>query len=137
LVLTNVSGTLTAGDSFKIFDANGYSGAFTNIAPAIPGVGLAWNTNTLASNGTLTIVSAVTPQPQIAALSISAAGLVISGSNGVPDWPYFVLSSTNLTVPAVNWTINATNAFDSRGNFIFTNPLDTDLPQVFYMLRLQ
>jgi autotransporter-associated beta strand protein/parallel beta-helix repeat protein len=136
LILTNAGGTLTTSDSFKIFDAGGYSGAFTNIVPAIPGVGLAWNTNTLASDGRLTIVAAATPQPQISSLLISASGLTISGSNGVPDWPYLVLSSTNLTVPAGNWSVNATNVFDSNGNFIFTNPIEAGAPQIFYMLRL-
>jgi autotransporter-associated beta strand protein len=137
LVLTNVSGALTSGDSFRLFDASGYSGSFTNIVPAIPGVGLAWNTNTLASNGTLTIVSAATPQPQISGLSLTASGLVISGSNGVAGWPYLVLSATNLTVPAGNWQVNATNTFDSSGNFIFTNPIDPLAPQEFYLLRLR
>jgi hypothetical protein len=137
LVLTNVSGALTSGDSFRLFDASGYSGSFTNIVPAIPGVGLAWNTNTLASNGTLTIVSAATPQPQISGLSLTASGLVISGSNGVANWPYLVLSATNLAVPAGNWQVNTTNTFDSSGNFIFTNPIDPLAPQEFYLLRLR
>src|SRR5262249_13600508 len=137
LVLTNLGGTLTASDSFKLFDAAGYSGAFTNVVPAIPGVGLAWDTTTLANDGTLRITSAPTPQPQIFNILLSGPNVVMSGSNGVPGWPYFVLSSTNLALPASNWVITATNAFDSGGNAMFTNPIDPNAPQSFYLLRLQ
>jgi autotransporter-associated beta strand protein len=137
LSLTNLSGTLTTNDRFKVFDAPTYSGTFTNIVPAIPAVGLAWNTNTLASDGTLRIAAVPTQQPQISGISISGSNLVISGTNGVPGWPYLVLSSTNLTMPLSGWTINATNAFDSGGNTTFTNPMDPSAPQSFYLLRLQ
>ena len=84
----------------------------------------------------LNVTATPVAQPQISALLMTGSGLVIAGSNGVPNWPYLVLSSTNLAVPAGNWTINATNTFDSSGNFIFTNPMDADVPQLFYMLRL-
>jgi hypothetical protein len=137
LSLTNLSGTLTTNDSFKLFDGAVYSGAFTNIVPALPGVGLAWNTNTLVSDGTLRIAAVSTPQPLIFGVSVSGSNLVMSGSNGVPGWPYLVLSSTNLTLPLASWTINATNAFDSGGNAIFTNAIDPNAPQSFYLLRLQ
>jgi hypothetical protein len=54
-------------DTFKLFSAttvavpvllySPYAGTFTSITPATPGVGLLWNTNTLASDGTLRVVS--------------------------------------------------------------------------------
>jgi autotransporter-associated beta strand protein len=57
LTLSNQAGTIIAGDAFKLFSANSYQGAFTALNPASPGPGLAWNTNTLATDGTLRIVS--------------------------------------------------------------------------------
>ena len=36
LAIANLAGTLTAGDSFKLFTAGTYSGAFTTLTPAIP-----------------------------------------------------------------------------------------------------
>src|SRR5439155_17347001 len=36
LTVTNLGGTLAAGDTFKLFDAAIYDGAFTNIVPATP-----------------------------------------------------------------------------------------------------
>jgi autotransporter-associated beta strand protein len=57
LALSNLSGTITASSAFKLFSANSYHGAFAALTPAIPGLGLAWNTNTLATDGTLRVVS--------------------------------------------------------------------------------
>jgi autotransporter-associated beta strand protein len=57
LSLLNLSGTITSSSVFKLFDANSYSGAFSALTPAVPGPNLAWNTNTLAIDGTLRLVS--------------------------------------------------------------------------------
>lgn len=57
LVLSNLAGSVTASNAFKLVSANNYRGAFTAITPANPGPGLAWNTNTLATDGTLRVVS--------------------------------------------------------------------------------
>ena len=39
----------------------------------------------------------------------------------LPGWPYCVLASTNLALPASQWLSVATNSFDANGNFDFTN----------------
>jgi autotransporter-associated beta strand protein len=57
LTLSNLAGTITASNAFKLFSANTYRGVFASLTPAIPGPGLAWNTNTLATDGTLRVVS--------------------------------------------------------------------------------
>ncbi len=137
LSLTNLSGTLTTNDSFKLFNASTYAGAFTNITPASPGAGLSWNTNTLAINGTLSIIAIAPLQPQISSIINLGTSVVISGSNGIPNTAYRVLSSTNLAFPISGWTIQATNLFDNGGGFIFTNPVDPNVPMSFYMLQLQ
>lgn len=136
LVLTNVAGTFAPGDSFKLFNAASYSGAFTNITPAIPAVNLAWNTNNLAANGVLSVVSVPTPPPVFGGVTMSAGNLILTGSNGVPDWNYYVLNSTNLALPLAQWTILSTNAFDGSGNFSFTNNPGAGSAG-FYLLQLQ
>jgi len=57
LVLSNLSGSIGPSNAFKLFNANSYQGAFAALTPAIPGPGLAWNTNTLAIDGTVRVVS--------------------------------------------------------------------------------
>ena len=46
-----------ASDTFKLFSATAYAGAFTAFDPVTPGAGLVWNTNTLATDGTLRMTS--------------------------------------------------------------------------------
>ncbi len=57
LVVTNIgTNALIAGDSVQLLKAGTYSGNFANLTlPALTS-GLSWNTNTLATNGTLTVV---------------------------------------------------------------------------------
>jgi len=136
LSLTNLGGTLASGDSFKLFNAAIYSGAFTNITPVIPAVNLAWNTNGL-TNGVLRIVSAPTPSPQIGRMTMGGTNLIFNGTGGVADWTYYVLATTNLGLPVSQWTTIATNAFDTVGNFNCTIPSSLGTAQQFFLLQLQ
>lgn len=133
LIITN-TGTIpfSAGDNFKLFAAANYSGVFTNIVPAIPAVNLAWNMN----GGVLNVVAAPTAPPEFASVVTGGNNLVFSGSNGVPNWPYHVLTSTNAALPINQWIPVLTNMFDAGGNFIFTNPFAAGLPQQFYLLKI-
>jgi autotransporter-associated beta strand protein len=80
LSLTNLAGTLAAGDSFKMFTAGTYSGAFARLLPATPGTGLVWNTNTLSTDGILRVATPVNTAPT----NITA---VVSGSQLNLSWP--------------------------------------------------
>jgi autotransporter-associated beta strand protein len=137
LQLTNVGSAFAAGDNFKLFSAASYSGVFSNLAPVIPALNLAWNTNTLTTDGTLRVVSAPTVPPRITSFASSGGNLVITGSNGVPGWTYYVLATTNLAVPPASWARIATNQFDALGAFSITNALDGAISQRFYLIQLQ
>ncbi|MGH7952542.1 MAG: autotransporter-associated beta strand repeat-containing protein [Limisphaerales bacterium] len=136
LVVTNISAnSFSAGDNFKLFSAASYHGGFTNIFPAIPALNLAWDTNALSS-GILSIVAMPTPPPKIGVVKINTNNFILSGSNGVPNWPYYVLTSTNLALPLSQWTVIATNTFDGGGNFNLTNA-NLNMLRAFYLLKLQ
>ena len=135
LTVTNIGGALANGDSFKLFNAANYSGAFAGfVLPALTG-NLVWNTNTLKTSGTLSVVTLTSPT--IATIKIAGGKLVFSGTGGVNNWPYYVLASTNLALPSELWTQVATNQFDTGGNFSITNTIDPSQPQTFYKLRLR
>ena len=137
LALTNVSLTpLAAGDTFRLFSAATYSGAFTSLSPAIPGLNLAWNTNSLAT-GTLSVVASPTPLPKVSLIAIQTTNLILNVTNGVPNWPGCLLAATNLAIPATNWTRLATNVFDAGGGLRFTNPYTANSAQMFYRVQLQ
>jgi alpha-L-fucosidase len=50
---------------------------------------------------------------------------------------YTCQTSSNLAMPASNWTRLLTNQFDESGNFNFTNPPAASPPPSFYRLQLQ
>ena len=78
----------------------------------------------------------VNARPVIGNISISAGGLSLSGSGGVAGANFYLLDTTNLVTPLTNWTILSTNQFDTNGNFNFTNTVNTNSPQSFYLLEL-
>lgn len=61
-------------------------------------------------------------------------GLVLRGTGGTTNGPYYVLASTNLLTPPSQWTFIATNRFGANGQFSFTNPVSTNGSQ-FFMLK--
>lgn len=72
LVLTNLGfSSYAPGQAFKIFHATTYSGVFASIVPATPALGLLWDTNTLATDGTLRVIVQPTPRPLLV-LSVSS-----------------------------------------------------------------
>ena len=132
LSLTNLGPTpVTAGDSFKLFSASSYSGAFASIVPATPAPGLVWDTSSLAIDGRLKVAA----QPQIRSLKVSGTNVMISGVGGTQGSTYYLLTSTDVALPLSNWTVIATNVFGSGGGFAFTNPVTPNLAQQFYTLK--
>src|SRR5262249_23513128 len=56
--VVNLSGSLVLNDTFKLFNATTYGGAFTNFNLPALDPGLAWDTSGLTSNGSIKVVSA-------------------------------------------------------------------------------
>jgi autotransporter-associated beta strand protein len=136
LNLTNLTGKLAGGDSFKLFDAPSYSGSFANIQPPTPGPAMVWDISSLIQDGTLKVISTAVPQPEIGRISLSSGNVLVSGTGGTAGASYYVLTSTNIVLPLANWTPLATNVFDANGNFAFTNAVNRSFPQQFFLLQL-
>ncbi|MGH7979920.1 MAG: immunoglobulin domain-containing protein, partial [Limisphaerales bacterium] len=60
-------------------------------------------------------------------------GMVLSGAGGTNNGTYYILTSSNLLMPAARWTPVATNEFNTLGQFIFTNPVSTNGSQFFIL----
>jgi hypothetical protein len=133
-VVTNSSGTVV-------------SGTFAFTSPStVPGVGTAGesvtftpsnttNYNTVSLNVSVT-VNPLAANPQFNPIILGTNGLVLSGTGGVTNGTYYVLGTTNLALPLNLWTPLLTNQFDNNGNFNFTNPLNPNLSQDFYILQV-
>jgi autotransporter-associated beta strand protein len=134
LIVSNADDPLQSGDAFQLFTAQTFAGNFSSLTLPALTAGLYWNTNALNTAGTV-IVAIETP-PVIGSIGVSNGKLVLSGTGGVTNGTYFVLGSTNLAAPVTNWTRLLTNQFDAGGNFIFTNTMNPNLPQSYYLLQL-
>jgi len=96
LVLTNLTGALYMGDSFTLFAAATYSGAFASIIPATPGSGLVWDTSQLATNGVIMVTSS-----SATTSTYSYAGYTITARS-----QYYAYNSlVNRPYPLYNYTV--------------------------------
>ncbi len=68
-------------------------------------------------------------------IRVSGNDLVMSGTNGTISGTFYVLASTNITLPLNQWAPVATNLFDANGHFIFTNTFNPNNQQMFYLLK--
>jgi hypothetical protein len=136
LQLSNLAGVLANGNSFTLFSATNYFGAFDSVLPHSPGPNLRWNLDRLTVDGVLQVVAKTpSPPPVISGTTLSAGNLVITGGNGVPYDPCVLLTSTNIA--ATVWTTWVTNYFDTSGNVIFTNPILPGEPARFFRLQVE
>jgi len=133
-VTVSVSGpALVAGDTFQLFSqplAGGNNMTITG------GAGVTWNNN-LALNGTISVASVQAAKPVINSTQVINGNFIFSGTNGTSGLQYYVLTSTNLTLPLSQWSSILTNTFPSNGQFSITNPVVLGNPQVFYLLQVQ
>jgi autotransporter-associated beta strand protein len=142
LVVVNFGGTLdvsqipnlfVVGDSFKLFSAKAYRGAFESINPPTPASGLFWDTSHLTVDGTLRVT---VQRPVINGITLQGAELIISGTNGIPFGNYYLLTSTNIGLPLAQWTSIGTNTFQSDGSFSVTNAFTPVSPRQFFLLQV-
>ena len=132
LNLVNISGApYSVGDSFSIFNASGYAGAFTAVTPAYPGPGLAWDLSQISS-GTVNVVAG---GPVISGTTLVNGSLILSGTGGAANGTYYVLTTTNLAIPLANWLPVSTNSYDASGNFSVTNAVSSTTHQQFYQIQ--
>jgi hypothetical protein len=85
--------SLAAGDSFQLFSATNYAGGFSEITPATPGTGLAWNTNALTTSGTLSVVTGISSAPTSIVCAFSGNQLALSWPEDHTGW--ILQSQTN------------------------------------------
>jgi len=80
---------------------------------------------------------ALTQPPSLLGASIAQTNLVLSATNGQAGQTYYVLSSTNLSLPASQWKKVATNSLAVNGAFTITatNAVNPNAAQQFYLLE--
>jgi autotransporter-associated beta strand protein len=127
LHLTNLSGNLAGGDTFKLFDAASSSGNFSAISGS-PGAGLDWKFDPVT--GVLTIFSTI---PTNLAFGVTNNALNISWPADHRGWTLQVQTNALNTGLGTNWVSVPGSAAGTR----FTAPLDAGNSSVFYRLIYQ
>ena len=136
VVLTN-GFVPAAGEVFHLINAAQQTNAFTTVNLPALGAGLAWD-NQIAANGSIAVVTAPGGSgPQFGPTVLSGGNLIFSGTGGITNGSFVVLSSTNVAAPLPNWIPVSTNPFDANGNFMLTNPINPSQPREFYRLQQQ
>lgn len=131
LDLTNVAGF--GPGTYTLFTCSGTpSGSLPVIGSAPAGYNYAVNTATPGQ--VRLVVTALALQPQTT-FALDVNGLTLGGVGGAAGRTYHLLTSTNLTVPAAQWTAIATNQFDFNGQAVpfLTQPGQA---QQFFRLHL-
>jgi autotransporter-associated beta strand protein len=72
----------------------------------------------------------------ITGISLSGANIVLNATNGQAGDAYYLLATTNLTLPRKQWTAVATNVLTGNGTYTFigTNVITPGVKQQFYIL---
>lgn len=90
----------------------------------------------LTNSANLNLSVVTLTSPKFGQLQFIGNKVVMSGTNGVPNWNYYVLTTTNAALPIAQWTVLSTNTFDAAGHFNFTNTVPVTSQQ-YFLLRLQ
>jgi autotransporter-associated beta strand protein len=130
LTLSILAGTITPTNTFKLFSADSYGGAFSVFTPASPGSGLAWNTNTLSTDGTLRVSVVVSTAPVTITNEVSGNRLTLSWPTDHIGWRLQNQTNTIFIGLNTNWldVLNST----TTNQMTFT--LDPTAGTVFYRL---
>jgi autotransporter-associated beta strand protein len=143
-----VSGDLVLGGILNITNLAGfgpntytlitYSGTLTGNLPTIGALPSGFvATISTDTSGQINLIVQLPSPPTISNVSLSPDGtLILNAIGGPANSAVYVLTSTNLSSPLSQWARLATNQFDGSGNLSFTNSIDPNTPQAFYLLQL-
>ena len=121
LYIGNVAGTLTSGQTFKLFSAGSYAGNFPTVSLPTLDAGLAWDTSGLATNGTISVAAlpSVTICPAATNTAFRSTILLTALADGTPPLAYQWLDNqTNAMAGATNATLTLSQVTSAQaGNY--------------------
>jgi hypothetical protein len=144
-----VSGNLNAGCTINVTNGDGFcpgnytlfsfSGTLSS-GPTLGNVPTGYNctlsTNT-AHQINLVVASPAVSPPSFGGISVGPGpSLIFTGTGGLSNASYSVLTSTNIMLPVSQWSVTPGGQFDGAGNFLFTNTPAPGSAGMFYLLRV-
>ena len=129
LTVTNLAGTLVAGDSFTLFGSSSYSGSFSTINLPALGTNLVWDTTGLATNGTIKVFGppgVATPAAAVLLTGNQTVGLSVLGSdpsgasNLTYTWAASPPNGVTFSSSGTNAAQDSTATLAAAGTYTFT-----------------
>ena len=134
LIVTNLGGALTNGDSFKLFNAATFAGAFAGCTlPPLPS-GLVWDTSALNRSGTLSVILQTNVVPPAAPGGLTATAASASQIN--LTWTDYSTNENNFSIERSPDNTNFTPILSVGAGV--TNAADTGLAagtRYYYRVR--
>lgn len=128
---------VTTTTVFPLISYTSFSGSAVNFSVgSLPANFAGTLTNNATAKRLDLVVTHASANPMIGGINFSGTNLILSGTNGVPTWTYYLLASTNVSLPLSNWSAVQTGFFDGSGNFVLTNGTDPALSRQFYILQM-
>ena len=112
-----------------------YTAAGTNTVSLTVGNVLGANTYTVTN--AIAVTASTWVPPHLGTISVSGSLANLAGTGGVSGATYYVLSSTNLSLPRASWTPTYTNTFAPDGSFNASFPVNPTIPAQFFLLSGQ
>ena len=123
---------LISGDSFELFfGGGGFAGSFSSVSLPALAPGLSWN-NTLLSDGTITVVGEETALLIDGFSFEGGSNVILSVAGGSPGNSWDLLSTTNVVLPLINWSVIDSGLFSGSGSLNVTNGINPAEPSRFY-----
>lgn len=125
LTVTNLAGTLNAGDTFTVVSAGSSSGSFSFLQ-GTAGAGKAWS----FTNGVLRVIATVNLTPTNLIASVTGNTLVLSWPADYLGWRLQKQTNSAGTGLGTNWT----DVAKTSGTNVYTGMIDPTEDSVFYRL---
>lgn len=126
LVVTNLSGSLVAGDTFKLFQAGTITGSFGSVSLPALSAGLGWSTANL-SNGVIRVVQTT---PTNVVWNLSGTNLMMSWPTDYTGWRLQIQTNPMGVGLGSNWI----DVPGSTATNNLTLPVDATVGNAFYRL---
>lgn len=121
---------LDTSDNFQLFHAADYAGSFADIVPAVPASGLAWDTSTLTTDGTLRVKTGPNPTPTNIVMQVTGGQLDLSWPDDYKGWR---LETNSVSVASPEFWFVVPGSTLTNRVIVTVDPAEMN---VFYRLRL-